>query len=440
MKRLTRIFSVHENGNMLVELLLSVALAALIIPFIFQYHQNAVMRAKNIAVARQMESVQNVLERYIVENRAELLKTVGKNITRLEMADLSDYGLAPGIVDDAENYQLRILKSSDTTGSATLQGVVVYSSPDITPIRTREIVNLGGGRMGFVDGTRAYGAFSSWHNDAVDMGLNTSDGIVGTTSVRRDNALYLWRVPSDDIDDATMMSPLNLGGHDIRNTAFFNAKSIQLSEDLTLNIASVRDLIFQNRTTIDTTFTSNTATVAGGLSSDGRTMEVSNTFSLADVAKFSSFSTGDLWVTNMTLSGLSIDAYDDNYRELPAVLKINESLDMMAGRIESIYTTVGFAGSITPRLVVYDMIADSRDSNFYWDVKSSNANFSDVTLAELSRLATFAAHFEHVAGTETSKIFGAVSANKNATVADYMNAIREIQTRVRAKYRLLNLE
>ena len=83
---------------------------------------------------------------------------------------------------------------------------------------------------------------------------------------------------------------------------------------------------------------------------------------------------------------------------------------------------------------------DSRDSNFYWDVKSSTANFSDVTLAELSRLATFAAHFERVAGTETSKIFGAVSANKNATVADYMNAIREIQTRVRAKYRLLNLE
>lgn len=428
-----------DTGSMLVELLLSVALAALVIPFIFQYHQDAAMRAQNIAITKNMNAVQSVLERYIVENRTELLRTAGKNITRVNIADLSEYGLSPVIIDNGDKYQLRILKSTDTTGSATLQGVVVYTSPDITPLRTREIVNIGGTNMGFVDGTRAYGAFGAWRNDVADIGIKATDGIVGTTSVKRDAALYLVRLPSEDLDDATMMSPLNLGGHDIVNAKFFDATSIQFAEDLNLETISTRDLIFQNRTAIDTTYTSQTATVAGGLSSDGRTMEVSGKFLLADIGKFSSFTVGDLWTSTMTLSGLSISAYDDNYRTQPAILRVAGALDMISGRIESLYTTVGFAGSITPRLVVRNRIEDSRNSNYYWDVASSSANFADVTLAELNRLAALAAHFERVAGTDSSQQFGGVVANKNATAADFMNAIREIQTRVRAKYRLLNL-
>lgn len=431
-------FLIHPtHGGMLVELLLSVALAALVIPFIFQYHQNAAIRTQNILISENMKSVQKVLERYIVNNRTELLRAAGKNITRVKLEELTEYGLSPVIVQNADKYQLRILKSTDTTGSATLQGIVVYTSPDITPIRTREIVNLGGGDMGFVDGTRAYGAHGTWRNDITDIGIDSNDGIVGTTPVKRDAALYLWRLPSNDINDATMMSPLNLGGHDIVNAQFFDSASLQLSEDLTLKTAVVRDLIFQNRTAIDTTYTSQTASVAGGLSADGRTMEISGRFLLGDVGKFSSFTVGDLWTTNMTLSGLSISAYDENYRELPAVLKVAGAIDMTSGRIESIYTTVGFAGSITPRLVVFDRIEDSRNPDFYWDVSSSSANFADVTLAELNRLATMASHFEGVSGTDSSVLFGGVAANKNATAADFMNALREIQTRVRAKYRLL---
>lgn len=443
MKTRTKILKDFMNnptrGSMLVELLLSVALAALVIPFIFQYHQNATVRAQNIAITKNMSAVQNVLERYIVENRPELLRTVGKSITRVNIVDLAEYGLSPVIIENGDKYQLRILKSTDATGSATLQGVVVYTSPDITPLRTREIVNIGGTNMGFVDGTRAYGAFGAWRNDMADIGINATDGIVGTTSVKRDAALYLVRLPSDNIDDATMMSPFNLGGHDIINAKFFDASSVQFSEDLNFKTGVVRDLIFQNRTAIDTTYTSQTATVAGGLSSDGRTMEVSGKFVLADVGKFSSFTVGDLWATTMTLSGLSVNAYDENNREVPSILKIAGSLDMTSGRIESIYTTVGFAGSITPRLVVYDRIEDSRNSNYYWDASSSTANFADVTLAELNRLAALISSYERVPGTDSSQLFGGVVANKNATAADFMNAIREIQARVRAKYRLLNL-
>ena len=420
---------------MLVELLLSVALAALIIPFVFRYQHSSVERAQNIAITNQMTEIQVALERYIVANRDELLRTVGRNITRVELNDLAEFGVPQSVLDAGdEKYQLRILKSSDASGQSSLQGVIVRASDDITPLRTREIVNLSGGSMGFVDGTHAYGTFGAWHTDALDMGVDIDNGIIETTSVNRDNALYLWRVPSENPDDAKMMSPLNLGGHDIKNAAFINSDYATFNEGLTAKEIVSDKIIFDNRTTIDAAFSTDAATVSGMLSSDSKNMEISGRLSLADTAKMSSLTAENLWVSKLTLSGLSIDADDDL-----ALLKINQSLDMTSGRIEAIFVSVGFAGSMTPRLVVYDRIEDSTNPQYYWDVNSKTARFSDASFVELNRMATLATYYEGDNSTSAGQIFSAVSANKNATVSDYMNAISEIQKRVSAKYRLLNL-
>ena len=431
------IFSIFNNsrGSMLVELLLSVALAALIIPFLFRYQHSSIERAQNIAITNQMTEIQVALERYIVANRDELLRTVGRNITRVELDDLAEFGVPQSVLDAGdEKYQLRILKSSDASGLSTLQGVIVRASDDITPLRTREIVNLSGGSMGFVDGTHAYGTFGAWHTDALDMGVDVDNGIIETTSVNRDNALYLWRVPSENPDDAKMMSPLNLGGHDIKNAAFINSDYATFNEGLTAKEIVSDKIIFDNRTTIDAVFSTDAATVSGMLSSDSKNMEISGRLSLADTAKMSSLTAENLWVSKLTLSGLSIEADHDL-----ALLKINQSLDMTSGRIEAVFVSVGFAGSMTPRLVVYDRIEDSTNPQYYWDVKSKTARFSDASFVELNRMATLATFYEGDNSTSAGQIFGAVSANKNATVSDYMNAISEIQKRVSAKYRLLNL-
>lgn len=431
------IFSIFNNsrGSMLVELLLSVALAALIIPFLFRYQHSSIERAQNIAITNQMTEIQVALERYIVANRDELLRTVGRNITRVELDELAEFGVPQSVLDAGdEKYQLRILKSSDASGQSTLQGVIVRASDDITPLRTREIVNLSGGSMGFVDGTHAYGTFGAWHTDALDMGVDIDNGIIETTSVNRDNALYLWRVPSENPDDAKMMSPLNLGGHDIKNAAFINSDYATFNEGLTAKEIVSDKIIFDNRTTIDTVFSTDAATVSGMLSSDSKNMEISGRLSLADTAKMSSLTAENLWVSKLTLSGLSIEADHDL-----ALLKINQSLDMTSGRIEAVFVSVGFAGSMTPRLVVYDRIEDSTNPQYYWDVKSKTARFSDASFVELNRMATLATYYEGDNSTSAGQIFGAVSANKNATVSDYMNAISEIQKRVSAKYRLLNL-
>lgn len=438
MTRVHRIFSTQHNeqhGSMLVELLMTVALVAIIMPFIFRYQQSAITRAENIAIADNMTEIQSALERYILDNREQLLNTVGRNIVRVNMADLVEYGASVDLADSDE-YQLRILKSNDLNGRATLQGIVVFSSDEISPMRTREIVALGGDSMGFIEGNRAYGTFGAWRANTLDMGIDTTGGIVELTDVNRDNALYLWRVPSDNASDAMMLSGLNLGGHDITNTSFFNAYSAQFDETLTLGVGVASSLIFQNRTTLDNIFQATNATVSGVLSSDSRTMEVSGNFTLADTGKFTSFTTGDLYASNMTLGGLSVSSDLDG----PAILTVNKSIDMTGGNIDAMYVTVGFAGSITPRLVVYDRIEDSTNSNYFWDLNYGIANMSDVSLQELNRMATDIAYIEPAGDTETGRIFNAVSANKNATASDYMNAITEMQNTVRKKYQRLNLE
>ena len=428
--------SCNQHGGMLVELLMSIAIVAVVIPFLFKYQQESVVRAENIVVARRMQEVQSALERYIIANRETLLTVAGKNIARVELSDLAEFGVPENIIEESEDkYQLRVLKSSDAIGQSSLQGVVVFSDDTINPLRTRQIVSVGGDNMGFIEGTHAYGTFGAWHTDTIDIGVNASDGIISTTSVSRDNALYLWREPSDNPDDATMMSPLNIGGHDVLNIQYFDTSSAQFDETLK-SIAVVADkVVFANRTTIDSALDTQNATCVGNLSADSKTMEIAGTLTLADVGKFSNFTTNNLWTNTLSLSGLSI-----NDTSKAAILDVNQRLDMMGGRINAIYTTVSFSGSITPRLVVHDKIQDSTNSAYYWDVKNNVASLYDASLPELSRMATLIVYKESDKTTVAGRVFSSVASNKNATVADFMNAITEIQNKVRAKYSLLKLE
>ena len=425
-----------QHGSMLVELLMSIALAAIIMPFIFQYQQTVTQRAENIAITRQMSDIQDALERYIMDHRQNLLSAVGRNITRVNISELVPYGVSADLTDAGDMYQLRVLKSNDSNGRATLQGVIVFSSDEISPMRTREIVSLGGDNMGFLDGTRAYGTFGSWHADAIDLGISSSGGIIETTSVNTDNTLYLWRLPSDDASDATMLSGLNLGGHNISNAKFFDASSAQFNENLNVGVSVADDVIFQTRTTLDKALEVLNVSVAGTFTADSREIEVADTFNLADTGKFSNFTTGDLYTANLTLGGLSVSSDETG----PIVLNINRTLDMTGGTISAMFVTVGFAGSVAPRLIVRNRIEDSVNPNYFWDASTGVMNFMDITLQELNRMAQDITYAERATNTVAYEKFSAVVANKNATVSDYINAIQEIQTSVRAKYRMLNLE
>ena len=249
-----------QRGGMLVELMMTIALAAIIIPFVFRYQETAVSRAKNVAITKQMENVQNALERYIIENKKELMRPKGKNISHVRIKDLINYGLPEYIVDTYGNdYQLRVLKSADNKDKSTLQGIVILNNSEISPVRTREIVNLGGGKFGFVEGDVTYGGFGAFKGQAAEFGIKNTKGLVGTTSVKRGEIEYLWRLPSENENDATMLSPLNLDGHDIKNVRFLDAYKAQFEEKLRVSKLTTGSLIFANRSTVDAIYSSKMA-------------------------------------------------------------------------------------------------------------------------------------------------------------------------------------
>lgn len=426
-----------QRGGMLVELMMTIALAAIIIPFVFRYQGSAVSRAKNIAITRQMENVQTALERYIVENKKELMRPKGKNITRVQIQDLVNYGLPEYIADTyGDDFQLRILKSADNNNKSRLQGIVILNDSEISPIRTREIVNLGGGKFGFVEGNTTYGGFGAFRVNASDFGISNTKGLVGTTSVKRGNIEYLWRLPSENEEDATMLSPLNLEGHDIRNVRFLDASKAQFEEKLKVGKMDVSSLVFANRVTLDSIYSTNSAVINGALTADSRNLNIKDTLTLADSAKFSSFYTNDLYVNTLTLSGFSVS----NTSGKGSALKIIGDMDLILGHVTATYVSVGYTGSVTPRLNITDKIQDPKDSSFYWDVKGAKARFADINSPELSRMASIIVATESVNGTVATNIFSGVAANANATVADYINAINNMQTQIRAKYELLNLK
>lgn len=431
----------HQNpqrGAMMVELLLMVSLVAVMMPFLLSFHRDRIERAKSIAVAQEMESVQNALERYIDLHKKELLTPVGRNITRVKITDLEAYGAPSATIEKyGEKFQLRVLKSSDRDGRATLQGIIVLNDNEITPLRTREIINLGGDRFGFVEQGQAFGAFGTWHADAIDLGIAGVNGIVETTRTSLDQEEYLWRLPSENTADATMKSALNMAGHNIVNAKFLDSRSMRFEEIISSVKLVANQMIFQSRTTIDRNFETADATVSGTLSGDSRSMNISGTLTLADSARLSSFTADDLWVNNLNLSGISIST---SGLSNVATLKVSQTVDMVAGHINAMYATVGFTGSITPKLTVRYLIEDSSNPEYFWDAGNSSARLMDVSFAELNRMATLISSREADMSTASGQLFRTVSTNKNATASDFMNAIREIQTRVRGKYRQLNLE
>ena len=186
---------------------------------------------------------------------------------------------------------------------------------------------------------------------------------------------------------------------------------------------------------MDAIYSSKMAIVNGALSADSRTLNVNGTIELADTAKFSSFSTNDLYVNTLTLSGFSVSSESGK----PSKLRITGDMDLVLGRVNATFVSGGYTGSVTPQLNISDKIQDSKDSSYYWDIKNKKARFVDLDMPELSRMASIIIGQEARTGTVATTLFGGVQANVNATVADDINAINNMRTQIRMKYEMLNL-
>ncbi len=432
-----RFFDNSERGATMVEFLLSLALAVVVFPFLLNFQTDRIERANNIRVANDLEIVQLSLERYIDANKERLMRTLGKTITRVDLETLESYGVPIDLMEKYDNkIQLRILKSKTIDDQTVVQGIAVLNDDEISALRTREIINLGENNIGFIEGEKAYGAFGSWETKAQNLGIKKQGGIIKTTRPTVGQDSYLWRIPSDNEEDATMLSSLDLAFRDVQNVNWLDGMSVRVDEFFRSKELLADTINFQSRTGIDNNLRAVNATVSGALSADSKIMQITNTLTLSESAKINVFESNNLWVNELNVSNLSVVEYFDGV----ATLKINRKLDMTDGIISAIYTTVGFDGSIAPRLVVHSKIEDSSDSSYFWDADNGTARFADVTFAELNRMATELMYLDKNSDTYAKQVFNVPANNQNATITDFINALHEIENRVKIKYQQLNLK
>ena len=432
-----------QRGGMMVELLLALALAAAMLPFLLRQETQRVMRAENVKAARDIALVKSALERYIDDNRRSLMSTISRNVVRVGIRDLEEYGLPLESVVSPEKFQLRVVKTADRGGRSFLQGIVVMDADDITPVRTREIAALSGDTAGFADGGRAYGVFGTWANNTNIWNARFSDtSILDMTQTFVSGDEYLMRVSSDNPDDAAMMADLSLGGHSVSGAKVVASETARFAEFVNGAGINAARLVMENRPTLDGNISvSGETTVAGALSSESRLMEAERV-SVSGQSRFNLVTAGELWAGDLSLSGISISSDGVS----PAVLSVNRAIDMVGGRVSAMLVTVGFTGSVTPRLVVRSLIEDASNPEYFWDVAGSRAVFSDLAVPVLNQMMQAAVKKEAasgqslVAATDSMRIMSAVAANSNATVTDFMHALSEIEARVTAKYIQLNLE
>ena len=430
MKSIYKILKNNEKGGILIELLLSLTIVFTIIPFIISYQKQRYERTENISIINNLKKISNSLEQYIEDNKTSLNNNQ-KNIIRINLDELSNYGISSKKIEVyKDKIQIRIVKKTNNDKSINLQGFVVFNDKKITPIKTKEILNISDNKFGFIEGNKVYGAFDNWKNNINKLGMSNLQGIVNSTNNFIENSeKYIWRINSNNPDDSTMLSDLNLNYHNISDSKFINSYNIDINNKLFTKEIKTNKLEFENSVSINKTLNINKATIYGSLSSDNANLQIYKKLKFETLANFANINTDKLWVMNLNLYGLNAPQN--------SIININKNLDTSNGNITTKYITVGFDNSITQKLNITKKIEDSSNSNYYWDIKESTISFNDLLLTDLNDMAQKLIKNKNN-NTYSFKEFYNVSININSTVSDYINAINKIKKEVERKYNRLD--
>ena len=415
-----------NSGASLLELLLALGVFMTILPFIYNFAMDRRKIAENIQIIKKIEIVRNALEEYITENKQKLLEPVTANVVRIKLSDLKN---VEDITD--KHIQLRIVKSKDVGGHAFLQGVVIFDSKDMTPLRTRQIAMAGGNETGFADGKMLYGSFGTWRAPMSTLEARlSSHSVLSGTRTFRNSGDYLQRLPSEELMDATMNSNLNMGGHDIENIKNIWGNSARFLDGLSSDSIEATKMSVLNRidwaSAIDVF---GDAVINGSITSDGMDLDASEIY-ISGKSHFRNVTSDSLYVDNLYLSGFSVRGIGSE----PAIMSISGALDMTRGYITAMDTFVEFSGSVTPKLVVTNRIEDSKDPNFYWNLGNNSAVLGDLYLSTLAPMMKEVYLEEKTGNTETERLMQNVIQNSNATIADYIKALGKVEETVMAKY------
>ena len=423
----------QQHGGMLLELMLVIAISTILIPFIFRYQQNTIERARNIEIVKKMDIVQRALEKCIDANKIVLMQPVNDIIYNSDQQTecvvlknsssqgLIRYGLDENFATDYQNdYVLRVLKTSDSQGKAVLQGVVLLNNNNITALRTREIVDIGGGKLGYTKNNVVYGGYNAFTANAEDLGLEEQSGIVEMTTTFRGqaNSPYLWRINNGNESDATMLTDLNINGHDVINIDKITGNSTSsariyrycgVNEKGQPPVCEATNAIFNAVPLYDQTnigVGNGTTAVIYGTKAATKECELKGIGDKASlVVEGTTVVNGDIFTEKYDAKNLFVDnlvkvnSFGDEYSGSTFVSDGDTLLNSLV-----VTDTTEFTGSYftIPKLNITACVESASDSNFFYDVSHNGchndnfaASYKDVKIPGLGKKMKKVYQYEH---------------------------------------------
>ena len=223
----TKIFSDATRGTSMTEVILAMAIVAIVSPFLYTQITDATDNVRDMALARNIIALRGNVLNYVRANQDRWPDVAQIKLADDELSEISGVATA-GFID---KYAV---------SGATITDVYLAFDTGLKPIRTMRVArHIGMDAAVVSDDGVAYGA--SWAVSAPDFQPGQLIYRVTRDIAGIDTSKYLHRTSSDDEDLNVMQRDLNMGGNSIFNIATMVAKSARI-KNATAMFANVQDL------------------------------------------------------------------------------------------------------------------------------------------------------------------------------------------------------
>lgn len=223
----TKIFSDATRGTSMTEVILAMAIVAIVSPFLYTQITDATDNVRDMALARNIIALRGNVLNYVRANQDKWPDVAQIKLANDELSEISGVATA-GFID---KYAV---------SGATITDVYLAFDTGLKPIRTMRVArHIGMDAAVVSDDGVAYGA--SWAVAAPDFQPGQLIYRVTRDVAGIDKSKYLHRTSSDDEDLNVMQRDLNMGGNSIFNIATMAAKSARI-KNVAAMFANVQDL------------------------------------------------------------------------------------------------------------------------------------------------------------------------------------------------------
>lgn len=223
----TKIFSDATRGTSMTEVILAMAIVAIVSPFLYTQITDATDNVRDMALARNIIALRGNVLNYVRANQDRWPDVAQIKLADNELSEISGVATA-GFID---KYAV---------SGATITDVYLAFDTGLKPIRTMRVArHIGMDAAVVSDDGVAYGA--SWAVSAPDFQPGQLIYRVTRDIAGIDTSKYLHRTSSDDEDLNVMQRDLNMGGNSIFNIATMVAKSARIKNAAAM-FANVQDL------------------------------------------------------------------------------------------------------------------------------------------------------------------------------------------------------